>query len=329
MTLARLTGALFVSLAALLFAPGIARAEDAAKLPHIGLLGVGQPGPGALGPVLFEAFAHHGYVADKTVVFVPRGAQGQIDRLPALVDELVASHVDVIVSSSYPAALAAKEHGGTTPIVMSGAGDPVATHLVASFARPGGNITGMSEDATELSQKRLQLLKEAVPSAHTVAVLYNADDLGMMLRYRALEQVAPKLGVTIVPLGVLAPNDFDAAFAALSKTPPDAIIMVTDILTVLNRQRVIAFAAEHKIPSAFEYDSLAHDGGLMAYGPDFGDVADRVAALTERILKGAKPAELPLELPTRFQFAINLKTAKAIGLTIPPAILARADDVIE
>ena len=168
-----------------------------------------------------------------------------------------------------------------------------------------------------------------VPSIRTVAVLWNEDDLGMTLRYRAAEEVAPRLGVTIVPLGVRAPNDFDAAFAAMQKTPPDAILMVTDILTNLNRQSVIEFATAHRIPSIFEYNSFAHDGGMMAYGPDLDDISDRVAALTDRILHGVKPAELPIELPTRFKFAVNLKTAKAIGVTVPPSILARADDVIE
>ncbi len=246
MTIGRLTGAFILSLAALLLAPRPASADDAAKLPHIGLLGPGAPGPGALGPALFAAFARHGYVADKNIVFVAKGAQGQVERLPALVDELVASHVDAVITTSYPAALAAKEHGGATPIVLALAADPVATHLVDGLARPGGNITGLSEVSTELSAKRLQLLKEAVPSIRTVAVLWNEDDLGMTLRYRAAEQVAPQLGLTIVPLGVRAPNDFEAAFAAMTQTPPDAILMVTDILTALNRQRVIEFAAAHR-----------------------------------------------------------------------------------
>ncbi|HUK58337.1 MAG TPA: ABC transporter substrate-binding protein [Stellaceae bacterium] len=329
MTLSRPVVAFLLSLAALVSLPDSPRAEDLSKLPHIGLIGPGQPGSGPLGPAFFTAFARHGYVADKSVVFVAKGAQGQVERLPSLVDELVASHVNVIISSSYPAAVAAKQHGGTTPIVLALAADPVATHLVDGLARPGGNITGLTEIATELSAKRLQLLKETVPSIHTVAVLWNEDDLAMTLRYRAAADVAPGLGVTIIPLGVRAPDDFDAAFAAMTKSPPDAILMVTDILTNLNRRRIIDFAAAHRLPSIFEYEAFAQDGGLMSYGPDLDDISDRVATLTDRILHGVKPADLPIELPTRFRFAINLKTAKAIGVTVPQSILARADDVIE
>jgi putative ABC transport system substrate-binding protein len=160
-------------------------------------------------------------------------------------------------------------------------------------------------------------------------VLWNADDLGMTLRYRAAEVEAKRLGMQIVPLGVHAPDDFDAAFAAMTEKPPDAILMVTDVLTLLNRKRVIDFAAAHRLPAIYEYAFLAHDGGLMAYGPNLDAIFDRAAGLADQILKGANPADLPLELPTRFDLAVNLKTAKALGLTIPEAILVRADDVIE
>jgi len=295
----------------------------------VGLLSPGPPNAGILGPALTKDFVSRGYEPDKTIVFERKAALGKLDRLPELVAELVASHVDVIITMSYPAALAAKEHAPDIPLVVTQSGDPVETHLVASLARPGGNIPGVSEIAGELSAKRHQLLKEAVPSIHSVAVLWNADDLGMTLRYRAAEEAAPKLGMIIVPLGVRAPDDFETAFSEMTKTPPDAILMVTDVLTNLNRQRVIDFAAAHHMPTIFEYDSLAHDGGLLAYGPNVEDIYDRAAGLADRILHGAKPADLPLELPTRFQFAINLKTAKAIGVTIPPSVQIRADDIIE
>jgi len=298
------------------------------KVYRVGLVGVGASDIGILGPGMVRDFAQRGYVEGQTIIFERRAAQGKLDRLPGFIDEVVAKHVDVIVTAGYPAALAAKERAGNTPIVVTGSGDPVATGLAASLAHPGGNITGVSEIASELSAKRLALLKEAVPSVHTVAVLWNADDLGMTLRYRAAEVEAPRLGMVIVPLGVHAPDDFDTAFAEMNKTPPDGILMVTDILTNLNRKRVMQYAEEHRLPAIYEYAFLAHDGGLMSYGPD-QDAVDRAAGLTDRILKGAKPADLPLELPTRFQFAVNLKAAKAIGLTIPEAILLRADDVIE
>jgi putative tryptophan/tyrosine transport system substrate-binding protein len=320
------TAAVFV---AFLLTQGEAHAQDASKVYRVGLLTPGLPGAGLLGPELVQDFVRRGYVLDKTIAFVPRSAQGNVARLPALVDELVASHVDGIITASYPAAIAAKEHAGGIPIVVTQSGDPVATQLVDSLARPGGNITGVSEIAAELSAKRLQLLKEAVPSVHSVAVLWNADDLGMTLRYRAAEEEAPKLGMVIVPLGVHAPDDFDTAFSEMTKTPPDAILMVTDVLTNLNRKRVIDFAAAHHMPTIFEYDALAHDGGLLAYGPNVSDIKDRAAGLADRILHGAKLADLPLELPTRFQYAINLKTAKALGITISESAQLRADDIIE
>jgi putative ABC transport system substrate-binding protein len=299
------------------------------KVYRVGLVSVGAPPFGVLSPGVVRDFAQRGYVDGQNIVFERVAAQGKTDRLPGLIDELVASHVDVIITSSYPAASAAKEHAGDIPIVVTLSGDPVATGLVASLAHPGGNITGVSEVATELSAKRLELLKEAVPSVRSVAVLWNADDLGMTLRYRAAEKEAARLGMLIVPLGVRAPDDFDTAFSEMTKTLPDAIMMVTDILTNLNRKRVIDFAAQHRLPAIYEYDFLPHDGGLMSYGPDMDAILDRGVGLADRILRGAKPADLPLELPTRFQFAINLKTAKALGLTIPDSILLRADDVVE
>jgi putative tryptophan/tyrosine transport system substrate-binding protein len=317
-----------VAAAAIALLPTGALAQSG-KVYRVGLVSVGAPDTGILGPGIVRDFAQRGYVDGQTILFERRAAQGKLDRLPGFVDELVARHVDVIITQSYPAAVAAKERAGNTPIVVTLSGDPVATGLAASLAHPGGNITGISEIAAELSAKRLALLKEAVPSVHTVAVLWNADDLGMSLRYQAAEAEAKRAGMMIVPLGVHAPDDFDTAFTEMTKKPPDAILMVTDVLTVLNRKRVIDFAAEHRLPAIYEYAYLVHDGGLMAYGPDLDAIFDRAAGLADRILKGAKPADLPLELPTRFQFAVNLKTAKAIGLTIPEAILLQADDVVE
>jgi putative ABC transport system substrate-binding protein len=299
------------------------------KVYRVGLVAVGAPDAGILGANMVQNFARRGYVVDRDIVFERRAAQGKLDRLPGFIDDVVAKHVDVIITQGYPAALAAKQRAGNTPIVVTNSGDPVDTGLAASFAHPGGNVTGVSDIASDLSAKRLTLLKEAVPSVHNVAVLWNADDLGMTLRYRAAEVEAKRLGMAIVPLGVREPDDFDAAFSEMTTTPPDAILMVTDILTVLNRKRVIEYAEKHRVPAIYEFAFLAHDGGLMAYGPDMDAVFDRAAGLADRILKGAKPADLPLELPTRFQFAVNLKTAKAIGLAIPETILLRADDVIE
>ena len=314
--------------AALLALQGGALAQ-AGKVFRVGLVAVGAPDTGVLGPGMVHNFTQRGYVDGQTIAFERRAAQGKLDRLPGFIEELVAAHVDVIITAGYPAAIAAKERAGKTPIVVIGSGDPVATGLVASLAHPGGNITGVSEVATELTAKRLALLKEALLSARDVAVLWNADDFGMSLRYQAAEVEAKRLNMRIMPLGVHAPDDFDTAFSEMTKTPPDGILMVTDILTNLNRGRVMQYADEHRLPAIYEYARFAHDGGLMSYGPDESAILDRAAGLADRILKGAKPGDLPLELPTRFQFAINLKTAKAIGLTIPEAILLRADDVIE
>jgi putative ABC transport system substrate-binding protein len=319
---------IIVLIASLVALHGGALAQ-AGKVYRVGLVGAGAPDVGLLGPTTVNAFAKRGYVADQNILFERRAGQGKVDRLPEFIDQLVASHADVIITSGYPAALAAKQRAGETAIVVTFSGDPVATGLVASLAHPGGNITGVSEVATELSAKRLALLKEAVPSVRDVAVLWNADDFGMSLRYQAAEVEAKRLNMRIMPLGVHAPDDFDTAFSEMTKTPPDGILMVTDILTNLNRGRVMQYADEHRLPAIYEYARFAHDGGLMSYGPDESAILDRAAGLADRILKGAKPADLPLELPTRFQFAINLKTAKAIGLTIPEAILLRADDVIE
>ena len=214
------------------------------KVYRVGLVGVGAPDTGILGTGMVRNFTRRGYVVDGNIVFERRAAQGQPDRLPGLIDELVAKHVDVIITQSYPAALAAKERAGKTPIVVTNSGDPVATGLAASLAHPGGNVTGVSDVAGELSAKRLALLKEAVPSVRKVAVLWNADDLGMTLRYRAAEVEAPAPGHARSCRSACTRRTISMPpFPTMTNTPPDAILMVTDILTVLNRKRVIEYAA--------------------------------------------------------------------------------------
>jgi putative ABC transport system substrate-binding protein len=308
----------------------LAQAQSTTKVYRVGLLGPGAPfnekNPVVIG--LSKGFAKRGYKIGESLVFEGRAGQGKIDVLPKLVDELNASQVDVIVTVSYPGALAAKQ-GAKGPVVVTNSGDPVATRLVASLAHPAGNVTGISEVATELSPKRLQLLKETAPNIRKVAMLWNADDLGMTLRYQSANDAAKSLNIEVQPLGVREPDDFNNAFTQMDQSPPDAILMVTDVLTLLNRKRVFDYAATHKLPAIYESDNLVRDGGLMSYGPDTTEVFDRAAGLADRILKGAKPADLPLEEPTRFIFAINQKTADGIGLILPRSILARADDVIE
>ena len=303
-------------------------AQTLPKVYHLGLLGCGPPPSDTNDNVagLIRGLTQRGYVLDRNVTFERRGAQFHFDRLPGLVDELVANRVDVIVALCYPAAAAAQQGTKTIPIVSAGTS---AAGLVNSLSRPGGNLTGMSDLADELVAKRLQLLKETVPTLRQVAMLYNATDRGMTQRYQVSATAAQALGLTVLPLGVREPEGFDEAFAAMTRDPPDGLFMVTDALTALNRRRVFDFAAAHRMPAMYEYEAIVRDGGLMSYGPDMGELQGHVADLIERILKGAKPAELPFEQPTLFRFVINLKTAKSLGLEIPPSLLARADEVIE
>ncbi len=305
-------------------------AQTPARIYRIGLLGSGAPitDNSPFGAPLIRGLAQRGYAFDRNLAFEHGAAEGHKERLPQLLAGLVASNVDVIVTLGYPAALAAKQ-GTAVPVVAFAAGDPVGTGLVNSLARPGGNLTGISDVSAEVSPKRLELLKEFAPSLRRVAMLWNADDLGMTLRYKASEAAAQALGVTVQALGVREPADFGQAFGAMNRDMPDAILMVSDSLTTLNRKLVFEFAAAHRLPAIYEFDSLVRDGGLMSYGPDVNESFDRVAALVDRILKGAKPAELPFEQPTIFHFALNLKTAKSIGFEAPASLLARADEVIE
>jgi len=267
-------------------------------------------------------------VIGKNLEFEALGADGRVELLPKLIQQLVNAKADVIIVTGYPPAVLAKLTGIPT-VVTHGAGDPVATGLIESLKRPGGAVTGISDNASDLTTKRMQLLKEVAPGIRKIAMLWNRDDLGMSLRYEASAKVAQALGVSVQALGVREPDDFDEAFAAMKRERPDAILMVADSLTVLNRRRVFEFSAGQKLPAIFEADLFVKDGGLMSYGADLAECFERAVALTDRILKGAKPAELPFEQPTRFKFAINLQTAKAIGLTVSNTALSLADEVIE
>ncbi len=267
---------------------------------------------------------------DRNMALEMRAAEGHPERLPQLAKELVANNVDVILTFSFPAATAAKNATTTIPIVATlTGGDPVATGLVKSFSRPNGNITGVSDMAIELAPKRLELLKDLVPTLHTVAMVFNASDLGMSLRYQGAADAARTIGARVQPLGVREPDDFDEAFASMVRDPPDALLMVSDDLTFLNRRRVYEFAAEHRLPTTYELANYVRDGGLSSLGPDLDEIYDRATSLIDRILKGANPADLPFEQPTRFHVSINLKTAKSLGVTVPASVIARADEVIE
>jgi putative tryptophan/tyrosine transport system substrate-binding protein len=309
---------------------GRAAAQISTRVYRVGMLAGGAPlaADSEPGAAFLGGLRQAGYVLGQNLAVEARGAMGRLDRLLALMQELIAAKVDVIVTNGFPSAAAAKTTGYPT-VAAIGVGDPVATGLVESLARPGGNVTGISDVAAELSTKRLGLLKELAPGLRRVAMLWNQDDLGMTLRYRASAQAAESLGMRVQALGVREPNDFEAAFAAMAADKPDAILMVSDSLTTLNRKRVLDFALAHRVPAIYEFPFLVRDGGLMSYGAGFAEHFERAAALVARILRGASPAELPFEQPTRYLFAINLKTAKAIGLDVPPMLLARADEVIE
>jgi putative ABC transport system substrate-binding protein len=304
--------------------------QTSAKAYRLGSLGPARPlsatGPDAM--ILLGALAQRGYTLGHNLFYDARACGGDNSKLPDLLKDFKASGVDVIVTIGYPATLAAKIAGVPT-VVAAGVGDPVATGLVKSLAQPGGIVTGISDNATTLSTKRLSLLKELVPRLRQVAMLWNADDLGMSLRYEASAAAARSIGVTVQPLGVREPNDFTAAFETMDREAPDAILMMSDTLTILNRKRVFDYAAAKRLPAIYESAPYVQSGGLMSYGADRKESFQRAAALVDRIFKGANPADLPFEQPTRYLFVINLGVAKAMGLEVPPNLLALADDVIE
>jgi putative ABC transport system substrate-binding protein len=310
--------------------PLTARAQTTSKVYRLGTLGPRDPfdDKSPFGSILVRVLAQRGYTLGRNLALDARGAKGDMRRVPQLLQEMKADGAATFVVTGFPVALAAKTTGIPT-VVAFGAGDPVSTGLVQGLSRPGGNITGISDNATELSTKRLSLLKQLSPNLRRVAMLWNKDDLGMSMRYEASANAAQLVGVTVMPLGVREPDDFDDAFAAMNRDPPDAILMVSDALTTLNRRRVFDYAAGRKLPAIYEYDFLVRDGGLMSYGGDLKESFERAGDLVARIFKGAQPGDLPFEQPTRYPFVINLKTAKATGIEVPSNLLALADEVIE
>jgi putative tryptophan/tyrosine transport system substrate-binding protein len=300
------------------------------KTLRLGAIAVGAPmAPDAPpGKILIGALADLGYAPGRNLTFAARGAMTDLAKLPGLIEELKKEGAEIFVALGYPSAAAAKATGVPT-VIFAGAGDPVATGLVESWSHPGGVVTGISDVAATLTVKRLELLKAFSPGLKRVAMLWNSDDRAMTLRYQASAATAQSQGLIVQPLGVREPDDFNGAFAAMERDKPDAILMVADALTVLNRKRVIEFAAAHRLPAIYEVDFFARDGGLMSYGADERESMTRAASMIDRIFKGAKPGDIPFEQPTRYLFVINLKTAKALGLEPPVDLLARADEVIE
>ncbi len=270
-----------------------------------------------------------GYVEGKNILLEYRYAEGKLDRLPQLAEELVRLPVDVIVTALSPAIQAAKRATDTIPIVFAASGNPLATGYVASLAHPGGNVTGLSVMDYELSGKRLELLKETLRKVSRVGVLWNPGNGAMVLKMKEVQGAAPAFRVEIKSLEVREPQDFERTVAALPHERPDALLTLADPLTLFHRNRIIEMAAKNRLPAMYELSEFVDAGGLMSYGPNIEANYRRAATYVDKILKGAKPADLPVEQPTKFDLIINLKTAKEIGLAIPESVLYRADKLIK
>jgi putative ABC transport system substrate-binding protein len=310
--------------------PFHADAQSAAKPYRIGFLGNSTA---ALEANLMEPFRQglreRGYVEGQDVVVEYRWAQGKYERFPELIHDLLRLKVDVIVTAGTPAALAVKRATTTVPLVMIAVGDPVGTGLVASLARPGGNITGLTSIGADLEGKRLEILREVVPKLSHMAVLWNPASPFQVIAEKEVRAAAQTLQLKVLSLGVRAAEELDAAFEAIVKARPGALVVLADRLFLHDRARIVAFATQHRLPGVYAYRELVEAGGLMSFGPSYADMHRRAATYVDKILKGAKPADLPIGQPTKFELVINLKTAKSLGLTIPPSLLARADQIIE
>ncbi len=318
----------------LLAVPLAARAQPAAKVPRIGYLSANSMV--ASPPNLHEAFRQGlrdlGYVEGRNVVIEYREAEGKFERLPGLAADLIALNVDVIVAPTTVAALAAKQATRTLPIVFFGATDPVTGGLVGSLARPGGNVTGLAGFSPELVGKCLEVLKQAVPGASRVAILWQPGSGGERTEKDTLkgaEVAAQALGVRLQLVEARGSADIDRAFSDMTRGGARALTVWTSAMLLHERGRLVALAAKHRLPAVYTFREVVHAGGLMSYGHNQADLNRRAATYVDKILKGARPGDLPVEQPTKFDLVINLKTAKVLGLTIPPSLLQRADQVIE
>jgi putative ABC transport system substrate-binding protein len=319
--------------AALLAAPRAAEAQQAGKVPQLGYLSAlsgSDPQLQRSLDGLRQRLRELGYVEGQSLSIEYRWAEGKVEQLPHLAAELVRLKVDVIVASGgLPVAQAAQKATNTIPIIMTGPADPVATGLVASLARPGGNITGLAIISHELVGKELELLREVVPRVFRVAVLWNPTNPGNTLQLRGAEAAAQALGVRLQPLEARGPGEIERAFAAMTKERAEALLVLLDSMLLAQRDRIADLAARNRLPAVYGLQLHVEAGGLMSYAANQLAVSHRIVYYVDRVLKGTKPADLPVEQPTKFDLVINLKTAKALGLTIPPSLLARADQVIE
>jgi putative ABC transport system substrate-binding protein len=308
--------------------PLTARAQQAGKTYRIGWLQPGPiPDPWVNG--FRQGLQEFNYVEGKNLIIEYRWGDGSFDRLPAMAGELVGLNPDVIISVNTAALLALQKLTTTIPIVMLGTADPVGLGLVRSLARPGANITGMSVMAPELSQKRLELLKEVVPNLDRVTVLSNPGNPAVILALQETQAAAQALGLTLHSVDVHEPSEIDLALSAIAREPPGALVLLIDTMIHSQRVPIVAFAVKHRLPTISPFREFAEAGGLMAYGPQLPDLLRRAVGLIDKILRGERPANLPVQQPTKFELAINLKTAKALGLEVPPSLLALADEVIE
>jgi putative ABC transport system substrate-binding protein len=320
---------------ALLAAPISAEAQQPGKVARIGYLVTGSlesPETRIFLDVFRQGLRERGYVEGQNILVEYRSADGKIERLPGLATELARLKLDLIVAGATPAARAAQQATTTIPIVSSAMGDPVADGLVASLARPGGNITGTTFLGPELVPKRLALLKEALPKVSRVAVLWQPGAFGertMRDMLKDTEASARALGVQLQLVEVQGPAELDRAFSTMTKERAEALFQFPSTMLFTERRRIVALAAKHRLPSMFNAREFVELGGLISYGASIIDLFRRTAIYVDKILKGAKPADLPVEQPTKFELVINLKTAKALGLTIPPSLLGRADEIIQ
>jgi putative ABC transport system substrate-binding protein len=298
------------------------------KMRRLGVLLPGAP-PEPLVEAMQGRLRELGYSEGWDVAFEFRWAEGKLERLTQLATELVDLKVDVITALSTPAAIAAQKATTTIPIVFSAVGDPVGTGLVSNFARPGGNVTGLSVLATELAAKRLEILEEIAPHTSPLAMFWNDTNPSMVLSAHQSQDAAAKLGLTIQSIGVHDLISFDSAFAVVESGRVAALLTLIDPFTREHRQRIVDFAAQRHLPAIYDAREFVQSGGLISYGPSPLAMQQRVAEYVDKVFKGAKPGDLPVEQPTKFELVINLKTAKALGLAVPPALLARADEVIE
>jgi len=316
----------FIAICAAMITPLRAHAEDQLRAARLGVVAQGTSADDTT-VGLRKELTERGYVEGRDLVIEERYAAGDATRFPALISELIALPVDVLVTQGTPASLAAKRQTTTVPVVLQ-SGDPVGAGLVASLSHPGGNLTGTSLLSSDFSVKWLEILKETKPGLHRVAVLWNPDNAVNAREVDGMQAAAPSLGLDLLALPA-RPNEIETSFAVITDSRADGLALAVDAFILSQTNRVVAFAAEHRLPTIAGFSNYTRQGGLVSYSVDFIAVGRRTGRYVDRILKGAKPADLPVEQASEFTLRINLKTAAALGLAVPPAILARADEVIE